>query len=147
MPQSIQVIAEAFLRAAERKVAPRNDRAVDHARLETLFVTAKFAADRMRRVDDDDRSAPRVGVDVHERIETDLQAPSSPRLPNGSGGERFAAIDVAAGKHPFAVARLDRAPHQYQPAVFRFDDRADRDFRIDIEHESARRADWPDRLR
>src|SRR4030095_13863897 len=110
MPQSIQVIAEPFLRAAERKVAPRNDRAVDHARLETLFVTAKFAADRMRRVDDDDRSAPRVGVDVHERIETDLQAAFFARLPDGSGGERFAAIDVAAGKHSIDTDRLGRAP-------------------------------------
>ena len=63
-----------------------------------------------------------------------------------AGGERLAAVDIAAGKHPLAVARLDRAPHEHEPTARRLDDRPDRDLRVDVEDEAAARADGALRL-
>src|SRR5204862_883576 len=54
-----------------------------------------------------------------------------------------AAIDVAAGKHPFAVAGLDGATDEHDAARLAADDRADRDLGIDVEDEAARAADEP----
>jgi hypothetical protein len=64
-------------------------------------------------------------------------------LSNGRDRERLAAIDVAAREDPFAVAGLDRAPHQNQTSGVDPDDRADGDLRIQVEDEAARRADEP----
>ena len=58
----------------------------------------------------------------------------------------FAPIDVAAGKHPPAVARLDGAAHEHDVVALVADDRADGDLRIEIEHEAAARADEARRL-
>ena len=58
-------------------------------------------------------------------------------------GQRLAAIDVSARKHPSAVARLDGAPHQDDPIAGDLDDRADGDLRVEIEDEPAPRADRP----
>ena len=57
-----------------------------------------------------------VGVDVDEAVEPDVEAAFFARFADGRGGQRFAAIDVAARKHPLAVARLDGAPDEHEPA-------------------------------
>src|SRR5262249_36007218 len=80
-----------------------------------------------------------------EPVEPHVEAAFLARFAHGRGGERLAAVDVAAGKHPLAVARLDRAPHEDERAA-RVDDRADGDLRIDVEDEPAARARRPLRL-
>ena len=64
--------------------------------------------------------------------------------------QRLAAIDVAAGEHPLAVAGLDRALARARcDRTRRLDDRADGDLRIEVEDEPARAcrpavpARWP----
>ena len=72
------------------------------------------AADRGRGVDDDDGGAARVGVDVDETVEPHVEAAFFARFADGGGGQRLAAVDVAAGEDPLAVAGLDRAPHEHE---------------------------------
>ena len=84
---------------------------------------------------------PGIGVDVDEAVEPHVEAAFFARLADRGGDERLAAIDVAAGKHPLAVAGLDGAPHQHEPAIVALDDRADGDLRIEVEDEAAPRAD------
>ena len=69
----IQVVAQAFVRAAERELVPRNRRVVELRRLEALVVDAERAADRRRGVDDDDRRAAGVRVDVDQAVEPDVE--------------------------------------------------------------------------
>ena len=65
------------------------------------------------------------------------------RFPDGCRSQWFAAVHVATGEHPLAIARLDGPPHQHDAARSRADDRPDRDFGIDVEDEAAGRADEP----
>src|SRR6478752_189519 len=106
MPRSAQVIAQPFLRTPERELMPRDLGALELGGLQALVVDAQCAAERGRGVDDDDRGAPGVGVDVDERVEPYVEAAFFARLARRRRRQRFAAIDVAAGKHPLAVAWL-----------------------------------------
>ena len=84
-----------------------------------------------------------VRVDVDEAVEPDVEPALLARLADGGAEHFLAAIDVAAGEHPLAVARLDRPPHEHDPAVAGPDDRADRDLRVQVQDEAARGADQP----
>src|SRR5262249_3232726 len=64
-----------------------------------------------------------------------------PRLADRRALDELPAIDVAAGEHPLPVARFDRAPDEDDPTSTILDDRAHRDFRIEIEHEPTAIAD------
>ena len=114
--------------------------------LEALLVNAQRAADRRRRVDDDHGRAAGIRVDVHQPVEPHVEAALFARFAHRRRRQRLAAIDVAAGKYPEPVARLDRAAHEHDPSAARFDDRADGDLRIDVEDEAALRAHGPLRL-
>src|SRR5262249_5902140 len=140
MADAREIIAEAVVRAAEGELVPRNRRRREPRRLEALRGRAERAADGRRGVDDDDRRAAGVGVDIDEAVEAHLEAALFTRLANCRGRQRLAAVDVAAGKHPLAVARLDRAANENELPAARVDDRADGDLRIDVEHETAARA-------
>src|SRR5439155_5809015 len=83
---------------------------------------------------------------VDEAVEADVEPALLARLANRGRREPLTAIDVASGKHPLAIARLDRAADEDELAGARVDDRADGDFRIDVEHEAAARADRTLRL-
>jgi hypothetical protein len=69
------------------------------------------------------------------------------RLAHRRRGQRFTAVDIAAREYPLAIARLDRSTDQDDPPALRLDDRSDSDFRIEIEHEPAARADGALRFR
>ena len=99
------------------------------ARLQTLIVAAQLAAERRCGVDDDDRRAPAVRVDVDEPVDADLEPGLLARLANRGARDLLAAIDVAAGEHPQSVSRLDRPAHQHELLVRGADDRADGDLR------------------
>jgi len=107
--ESSQIVAQRFIGAAERELVPRNRRLVDSCTFQALFVDLQVAANRGRGVDDDDRSAPGVRVDVDEAVESHVEPALLARFTQRRRFERFATIDVAAGKHPFPVARLDGA--------------------------------------
>src|SRR6185312_16399110 len=140
VPMACEKISQAIVRASERQVVPRDLRRLELGALEALVVYAQRSADRGRGIDDDHRRAAGVRVDVDHAVEPHVEAALFARFANRRGGERLAAVDVAAGKYPLAIARLDRAAHQHEPAAARFDDRADGDFRIDVEDEAAARA-------
>src|SRR5581483_11323370 len=74
MRKARHVVAEPVVGAAEREVVPRNVRRIEGSRLQTLIVAAQPSADRGCGVHDDDGGASRVGVDVHEAIETNVEA-------------------------------------------------------------------------
>ena len=58
----------------------------------------------------------RIRVDVDEPLEPDVEAGLLARLADGRALHLLAAIDVAAGEHPLAVAGIDGAPHQHDGA-------------------------------
>jgi hypothetical protein len=136
-----QVIVKGILRAAEGEIVPWNVGGVELGRFQTLLVDAERAPDRRGGVDDDDRRATGVRVDVDQAVEPHLEAAFLPRLPHGRNRQRLPAIDVAARKDPSSVARLDRAADQHEPAVALSDDGADGDFGVQVEDEPAPRAD------
>ena len=53
----------------------------------------------------------------------------------------LAAVDIAAGEHPFSVPGIDRPAHEDQLPVVDRDDRSDRNLGVEIEDEAAIRAD------
>src|SRR5437870_3689776 len=115
---------------------PRNAVDVELSRFETLVVDAQRTPDCRRGVHDDHRRAARIRVDVHEPFEPYVEAALFVRLPDRSGCERLAAVDVSAGKHPLAVSRLDGAAHQNDPVARELDDGSDSNLRIEIEDEA-----------
>jgi peptide deformylase len=141
MPEAREVVAQPVGGTAEGEQIPWDRRALELSRLQALVVDAQLPANRRSRVDDDDRCATGVGVDVDESIEADVEAAFFSRFADGRRGQRFAAIDIAARKHPFAISRLDRPPYEGEPAGCGRDDGADRDLRIQIEDEPTLRAD------
>src|SRR4029078_656642 len=104
-------ISQAVVSAPAREVFPRDLRRRELGALEAFVVDAQRAADRGRGVDDDHRRAAGVRVDIDEAVEAHIEAALLARFADGGGGKRLAAVDIAAGKHPLAVARLDRAAH------------------------------------
>ena len=87
--------------------------------LETLLVDGERPADGGRRVDDDHRRSAGVRVDVRPARQDACRARTPRALPDCGGRQRFAAIDVAARKHPLAVAGLDRAADEHDAPVAR----------------------------
>jgi peptide deformylase len=147
--ESGQIIAEALLRAAKREIVPGDRAALELGRFETFVIGAQRAADRRRRVDDDDRRATGVRIDVHEAVDADVEPAFLARLAHGRGEQRLTAIDVPAGEDPFPVARFDRAPDEHEAFRRRrgdANDGADGNLRIEVEDEAALRADEPLRL-
>src|SRR5213592_1116262 len=138
-----EIIAEAVVRAAKRELVPGDGRRRELGALEAFLVRAERAADGRRGVHDDDWRPAGIGVDVDEAVEADVEAALLARLAHRRRRQQLTAIDVASGKHPLAVAWLDRAADEDELAGARVDDRADGDFRIDVEHEAAARAHRP----
>src|SRR5262245_46419051 len=141
MTHAIQVVPEPLVCAAKRELLPGEPGCVELRRLGGLIVDAQRPANRRRGVDDDDRRAAKIGVNVDQRVEPDVEAAFLARLADRGIGERLAAIDVAAGKHPLAVPWLDRAADEHDAVIRGFDDRADGDLRIEVDNEPAARAD------
>ena len=74
-------------------------------------------------------------------VDPDVEPGFLARLAHGGRLHLLAAIDVAAGEHPLAVAGLDRAPDEHDVIALVADDGADRDLRIEVEDEPAAHAD------
>ena len=73
--QAREVVAQAFLRAAERELVPGDRGRLEERRVETFLVFSRQrAADRGGGVHDDDRRAARVGIDVHQPVQPDVEA-------------------------------------------------------------------------
>ena len=141
MQESGQKIVEGFLSAAERERVPRNGVAIDEGGLEALVVDLQGAADRRRGIDNDDRGATGVRIDVHEAIEADLESAFLAGFADGGVWQRLTTVHVTAGEDPLPVARLDGATHQDQPLIVGADDRADGHLGVQVEHEAAGGAD------
>ena len=143
-----QVIAQAFVRAAERELDPTECRAARTPPLSRhSSSTHSVAADRGRGVDDDDRRAARIGIDVDEPVEPDVEAALLARLADGGSGRavrrgRRSRRETPTCRSPGSIARRTST----RRSVGGCDDRADGDLRIDVEHEAAARADQPLRL-
>jgi len=67
------------------------------------------SADGGRRVDDDDRRAAGVGIDVDQPVEPHFQTAFLASLAQRRDRQRFAPIDIAAGEDPFPIAGLNRS--------------------------------------
>ena len=63
-------------------------------------VAAELAAEGRRGIDDDDRRASTVGVDVDERIDAHVEPRFFPSLADGGARDLLPTIDVAAWEHP-----------------------------------------------
>src|SRR6188472_3566527 len=103
--------------AAERQLVPRHVRCREPAGLEAFLIDRQRAADHRRRVHDDDRRAARVGVEIDQSLEPNLEAALLACFPESRLRELLAAIDVAARKYPLAVAGLDGPLHKYDAIV------------------------------
>lgn len=132
--------------ASEGELVPRDGVRSDLRRLETLIVGVECASNRRRGVHDDDRRASRVRVDVDEAVEPHIESALFAGLPQGGCCEHFAAIDVTAREDPLSVSGFNRPTDQDKTSGHRPDDRAHRDLGVDVEDESARRADESFRL-
>jgi hypothetical protein len=70
-------------------------------------------------------------------IEPHREAGFFTRFADRRQGDLLTAIDIAPGKHPLAIARLDGALYEHDLAARHPDDRAHGDLRIEIKHETA----------
>lgn len=146
MTEAAQVVAQPVLCAAERELAPRDVICRELRSFEAFVVRAQVAADRGGGIDNDDRYAPGIRVDVHQALELDDQRAFFPGLSDGSVGQRLTAVDVTTRIHPFAVTRLDRPAYEDQLVARGPDNGPDGDLRVEVEHEPAARAHRTDRL-
>jgi len=143
---AFEIIANTLVSASEGQLGPRHFVRAEPPRFETLIVNLQGPADQRRGKDDDDRRPPWIGVDVDEVVDAHCKAALLARFALRGGEDLFAAIDVAAGEYPFAVARFDRATHQQNAPLRVADDRADRNLRIQVEHVPTRRTDQAIRI-
>src|SRR5258708_5416621 len=132
---AVEIIAQRLARAAKRQRSPRELVRREEPRLEAFLVAAELATQRRRGVYDDDHRGFGIRVDVHQAVEADLESRFFPRFADGRLRQLFASVDKPSGEHPEPVSRLDRAAHEHEPRIRRGDDRADRDFRIEVEDE------------
>src|SRR4030095_7253328 len=130
---TLEIVAQRFVRAPEREAVPGYFGWREQSDFERLVVHAELAAKRGRGEHDDDRRTSGVGVDVDETVDANLEPRLLARFAHGGRGDLFAAIDVAARKHPQPVPGFDRAPHQHDPLVVDADDRTDRDLGVEVE--------------
>jgi peptide deformylase len=73
----------------------------------------------------------------------DLEAALFAGFANGGSAQFLAAVDIAAGKYPESVPGLDGSTHEDDAPARRLDDGADRELRVEIEHEAAPAAHEP----
>ncbi len=137
MRKAGQVVAQPVPGALEGEIVPRDSRLVDRDGFKAFFVARQLAADRGGAVHDNHGRAAGVRVDVDQPIETNVEAAFFTGFTYRRRGERFAAVDVAAGEDPFAVSGLDGAPHEDDLSLMRSDNRTDGDFRIEVEDKRA----------
>src|SRR5439155_1992983 len=139
--QSCEVIAEAVVGASKGQLAPGNRLRLDFGRFEAFLVGRERASHGRGGVDDDDRRAAGVGINVDEPVEPNREAALLARLANRRDRERLATVDVAAGANPFAVAWIDGSPDEHEAIEVGLDNRADCELRVDVGVEAGPAAD------
>src|SRR4051812_18356104 len=107
MTESVEVVAQSRDGASEREFVPWNRVRIELRRLQALVVDAQRPAKNGRRVHRDDGCAPRIRIDVDERVDAHVESAFLARLAGRGDGQGFTAVDVAAGKHPLAISGFD----------------------------------------
>ena len=141
MQETGQVVAKAVTRALEGEMVPWNRLGHKLSGFQALIVGSKHATDCGCGVNHNDRGVTDVGVDVDQPVEAHLKSTFFSGFPDGGGHQRLAAIDVASGEHPFAIARLNGSSHQNDATRRDANDGAHGNLRIEIEDEATSGAD------
>src|SRR5689334_2718093 len=90
--------AEGVFRAAKRQLAPRDLVDMEEPGLQALLIAGQRTTQDRGGVDDDDGRAARIGIDVDQLLELDVEAGFFSRLADGRHVDLLAAVDVSARK-------------------------------------------------
>ncbi len=125
-----------LVRASERQLVPRNRPRSNSAASRHSSSVASVPPTAVRRVDDDDRRAAGVRVDVHEAVEADRRG-RIPRVLRGWPPSSAVRRDRRSRRETPTCRSRDRSRAARAPAGRGRcrDDRADRDLRVEVEDE------------
>lgn len=137
---------QGLLSARESQILPRNAFGVEQSNVQSLICCLQKPSDSLSYVDDNDHGAVPVGIYAKEGNQSNLQIDLLFGLSNGCIGNRFASVNVAPRKNPFAVSWLD-GPLQQNNSTRRVNDRAGGDLGIEKENKVAFIAYKPGGLR
>ena len=108
-----QAVTQAFCCASKRQLTPWNRRRLEHGDLQSLFIDAQRATKGRGGVDDDHGRTARVGIDVDESVQSDVEPTFLTRFTDRRDRQRFTPIDVATREHPAAVSGIDGASDEH----------------------------------
>ena len=113
------MISQGIVGTAEGKLVPRDVCHVEPGRLERLVVRAQLTIHDRRRIDDDDRHDARIGIQVDQPVEADLEVRFLFGFAERGDGWWLAPVDIATRKDPLAVSgSIERRTSAIRPASF-----------------------------
>src|SRR5918994_1039579 len=135
-----QIIPQRMLGAGEGQLGPRETVPRKLFHVHRLVQRRGFAAGDHRGEDGDGRNLALVGIEPNDTGDPYLETRLFEHLALRRRFRPLAALHETAGESPFAVARIDVALYQHDPAV-QLEKRSGHQLRAQVEHEAAVLAD------